>query len=68
MLFEAVEGLDRRGGYRRKGGCRRSVAERWQKKLAAAEIIGKANPEKEKEEAEEKESEIDGDIQGIQKK
>ena len=36
--------------------------------MAAAEIIGKANPEKEKEEAEEKESEIDGDIQGIQKK
>ena len=32
MLFEVVEGLDRKGGYRRKGGCKRSVAEKCGKK------------------------------------
>ena len=41
---------DRKGGGRKcgkKGGCRRSEAEKVaEKKVAAAEIVGKANPEK----------------------
>ena len=40
-LFEAAEGVGQKRGGDRKGGYRRSEAEN----VAAAEIIGKANPE-----------------------
>ena len=38
------EEWDRKGG--KKGGCRRSRTDKVAEKVAAAEIVGKANPEK----------------------